>query len=54
MAKKRVKTKNFPPLSLLLLLDPRWEKIRIRDNHPGSALLVPIKEKYYQDSERFN
>ncbi len=52
MATQKVKTKNCSPLSLLLLLDPRWKKIRIRDKHPGSAILVPIKSKYFKDSKR--
>ncbi len=34
-------TKNFFHPSLLLLFwDPGWEKIRIRDKHPGSATLT--------------
>jgi hypothetical protein len=33
-------TKNFPPPLMVLLLDPEWIKIRIRDKHPGSATLV--------------
>jgi hypothetical protein len=23
--------------------DPRWEKIRIRDKHPGSATLIKVE-----------
>ncbi len=34
-------TTNFPPPLLMLLLDPGWIKIRIRDpGYPGSATLV--------------
>jgi hypothetical protein len=50
--KKSSRQQFVSPSSFLLLLDPGWKKISIRDNHPGSAILVPIKEKYYQDSKR--
>jgi hypothetical protein len=37
---KKVIKEMFSPSSLLLLLwDPGWIKIRIRDKHPGSATL---------------
>ncbi len=40
MATKKSRTTNyFPPLLLLLLKDPGWKKIRIRDKHPGSTTL---------------
>ncbi len=46
LATKNGRTKNFPPFSLVLLLDPGsgirdpgWIKIRIRNKHPGSATL---------------
>jgi hypothetical protein len=44
--KKGMKTNFFHPSLLLLFLDPGseiwdqgWVKIRIRDKHPGSAIL---------------
>ncbi len=40
----RIRIKFFQPSLLLLFLDPGrdpgWEKIRIRDKHPGSATLA--------------
>jgi hypothetical protein len=36
-------TNFFHPSLLLLFLDPGWVKIRIRDNHPGSATLMKRK-----------
>jgi hypothetical protein len=35
--------KNYP--SLVLLLDPGWIKIRIRDKHPGSATLKFVTDE---------
>jgi hypothetical protein len=40
---KFVATRNGMKTNFLLLfLDPGWEKIRIRDKHPGSATLVRV------------
>jgi hypothetical protein len=38
--RKKGMTIFFHHSLLLLLLDPGWVKIRIRDKHPGSATLV--------------
>jgi hypothetical protein len=38
--------KFFPPPLLVLLLDPGWIKIRIRDKHPGSATLYNFVQNF--------
>jgi hypothetical protein len=58
VATKKCLTKIFfSPLSFLIVFgsgirdprsgirDPGWVKIRIRDKHPGSAILVPTVNK---------
>jgi hypothetical protein len=45
---KKVEIKNCFPLLFIIVVRSGKVKIRIRDKYPGSAILVPIKEKYYQ------
>jgi hypothetical protein len=55
-AAKRYKTdiKNFFYLSMFFAIrDPRWEKIRIRDKHPGSATLQLIVCTFIVNNELF-
>jgi hypothetical protein len=40
MATKKVREQISPLLFFSIVNDPGWEKIQIRDKHPGSAILL--------------